>query len=822
MTVPVAVVGMACRLPGAETLDEYWDLIINGRSAIGPLPDDVLDQSVYYHPKPGVVGKTCSKIGGSLRRRFPVGSSFSLNEQTVTSADLTHVIMCEVAAEAFRHSGQTPLRLRDRNIGVYIGHDQGSPDRGHRAFAASIPRIKNFLQEPGKLPTTPPSANTEIIRTFAEQLQHLVPAMDTQNRDLSANMVAGTIQRTFGLTGTFQAVNAACASSLQALLLACRAIQNGHISTALVGGASWGRIDVLVEFSRAGALSPTGSRPFDADADGVVCSEGFAAIVVKRLDQATADGDKVLAVIRGLGISSDGKGKGIWAPSSAGQMQAIQRAWNQAGNIESLQYIEAHATSTPVGDLTELVSLNTVLHQEKYNHVEIPISSVKANIGHTLETAGLAGLIKTVLCLQNRTIPPATNVTTPTPEFDWEQSSLFLPSVAHAWPAPRKGPLRRAAVNSFGLGGLNAHVILEEPGTPESCDDRPYKSLLRTPLKTSPAELIAVIGCGCLFPDVQHIQHLRLGRKTQPENKTNWPPQYNWKRHKVPPKQIARADPLQFLMLEAVDQAIDDAELDESISVERCTALIAGSSFGGDFASDIQIGLRATQIRDTLSRLLNEYGIEAFNEISNQFVTDLFARWPALLDDSGSFHHSTPASRIVRTYNFSGGACAVDGGPMSGFAAMSAAIDMLRSGDCETAICVVGEHFETRHEFENLRSTDTGAVQRYQSNDVCHQSLSTGAGCLVLKKLTDAVDDGNPIRQVISEISVVQSNVNATTESCLQINSLPSGIRTILNAVLDLPNGINQTESHSLTASGKGLTYRIDFAPSESDPPAFG
>ncbi len=176
-------------------------------------------------------------------------------------------------------------------------------------------------------------------------------------------MIAGTISKAFGLTGPFLALNSACASSLQAMLLAARALQLGHVDMAIAGGASDCKGDSLVLFANAQSMSSTGSRPFDADADGLICSEGYVAVVMKTLERALADGDPICAVLRGMGVASDGRGKSLWAPRKEGQIEAMRQAYRDGLEIGRLQYIEAHATATQLGDATELDTLSEVLRK---------------------------------------------------------------------------------------------------------------------------------------------------------------------------------------------------------------------------------------------------------------------------------------------------------------------------------------------------------------------------------------------------------------------------------------------------------------------------
>ena len=215
-------------------------------------------------------------------------------------------------------------------------------------------------------------------------------------------------------------------------------------------------------FSKAQALSASGSHPFDLRADGFISSDGYAAIILKTLNRALADGDRIHAVIRGIGMSSDGRGKSLWAPRKEGQVEAIRRAYANGVDPSLIQYIEAHGTSTQLGDATELQSLAEVLSPMLPPGRKIPIASVKGNIGHTCEAAGLAGLIKTVLAMHHGIIPPAAGFERPSPGIDLDHLPFIIPPKSLEWPAAPDGNPRRAAVDAFGIGGLNVHLVVDE------------------------------------------------------------------------------------------------------------------------------------------------------------------------------------------------------------------------------------------------------------------------------------------------------------------------------------------------------------------------
>ncbi len=497
---PLAIIGMSCRMPGAENLDAFWHLLRSGGSGIGEIPPERLDRELYFHPEKGRLNKTYSAMGGLVAPRPLDRNVCPLTDQQIASADVAHLTLCEVAAQACRHAGLDPFDLPLRNTGVYVGHTAASPLAAQVAYRSNVVEMAHLLREVEPIGSLPAGEREELIRDViaavrSEQLG--VPA--GSNYELASLGAAKLISRGFGLTGPFLVVDAACASSLQALSIAAAALRQGRIDMAVVGGASYCKSDTLVLFSHAQSLSAKGSRPFDADADGLILAEGYVAIVVKTVARAVADGDRILAVIRGIGMSTDGRGKSLWAPRKEGQMLAIRRAYEPDLDVARLQYLEAHATSTQIGDATELQALAESLTGRLPEGQKIPIGSVKGNVGHTLEAAGMAGLVKTVLAMQNHVVPPAVNCRRLNPELDWSRAPFFIPTAELAWPAPTGGGPRRAAVNSFGIGGLNVHIVLDEFAETTSRGTT-VSSPAPAVAATDDGDAVAIVGRGCLLP----------------------------------------------------------------------------------------------------------------------------------------------------------------------------------------------------------------------------------------------------------------------------------------------------------------------------------
>ena len=428
------------------------------------LPHERLNQELYYDPRRGQRGKTYSKLGAIISSRQFDRQACPIPPQLERGVDNAHLLMCQTACEALRHAGFDPFNLPLRNTGVYIGHAQGSDLAGDFTYGTCIEEAAQFLREVPVSANCPAHDQEAIIRELIETVRSQTPQRMADSPDVAINMVAGTISKAFGLNGPFMGVNSACASSLQSVMIAMRALQLGRIDMAVVGGASDCKSDSLVLFSHAQSMSETGTRPFDANADGLICSEGYVALVLKTLPRALADGDRIQAIIQGAGMSTDGRGKSLWAPRSEGQVKAMERAYRHGVDMGSLQYIEAHATSTNLGDATELNALSEVLASKFPPGKKIPVTSVKANIGHALEAAGVSSVIKTVLCLQHRTFVPAINIKSLNPKINWDAVAVLhsaaVDSVARAArrtaaPRGRQRLWHRRLERAPGAGGVH-------------------------------------------------------------------------------------------------------------------------------------------------------------------------------------------------------------------------------------------------------------------------------------------------------------------------------------------------------------------------------
>ncbi|ADG67503.1 6-deoxyerythronolide-B synthase., (Acyl-carrier- protein) S-malonyltransferase [Planctopirus limnophila DSM 3776] len=815
---PIAVIGVSCRMPGGDGIAEYWKLISSGSSAIRELPADRLDKSLYFDTEQGKPGRCYTDLGGVVTER-PVNRQICpISDKDLQTSDTAHLTLCEVASSALKHAGMDPAKVPYRRTGVYVGHSGGSCLGGDAAFARYVGIAGEILRKQDEFKGCSPSARAEISRRMVDQLRSQFPDEESlKPMNFAAANAAMLISRVHGFEGPSLVIDAACASSLMALSQASYALARGEIDMAVAGGASYSKWFGLVLFSMAMSISATGSRPFDADADGLISSDGYGLVVLKTLPKALADGDRILSVIRGIGVSSDGRGKSLWAPRQEGQILAVERAYSKNIDPASLQYIECHATSTQVGDATELKSLAQVLTGKIPAGRKIPIGSVKANIGHALEAAGIAGFIKTVLAMEHGVIPPQINFKTPNPEIEWKNVPFEVATNAREWDRPAGGMPRRAAVNSFGIGGLNVHMVLDDgllPGEKSKTSVAVPSAQPNSNVAPAPVQQpMAVIGMAsilpgaltkaalwealiagkdpkCEFPKENSTLASTLLAEEQKSQKPELTSRggyvadfvYDWKRHKVPPKQVANANPLQFMLLDAADQALTDAGYEKKPFDRNRSTVIVGTMFGGDFAVQLQLGLRLPHIQKVLREHLEANGTkpDQIDEALLQYEKHFLKVLPALLDETGSFTSSTLASRLSKTFDFRGGAFALEAEEVSGLVAVNLGINMLETGTTDLVLCAAGHQSMSYNSFEKLVEKDL--LSKGQSRSAFDADFdgilpAEGVAVLVLKRLADAERDGDTIRAVIRG-----------TGQCNRRNDEAGALRESFNTALKVAN----------------------------------
>ncbi|MFJ6081363.1 SDR family oxidoreductase [Streptomyces sp. NPDC092369] len=438
----VAVVGMACMFPGAPDLASFWANVLGGHDAVGEVPATRWDPAVHWSEDG--TGATPSKWGGFLPEIPFDPLRYGIPPTSLGNIEPVQLLALEAARRALEDAGYGERgREFDRaRTSVVFGAEAGSDLSNATTLRAVLPSYY------GKVPDG-----------LAEQLPDLT---EDSFPGMLANVVSGRIANRLDLGGANYTVDAACASSLAALDVACKELVGGTSDVVLCGGADLHNgINDYVLFSSVHALSPTGrSRAFDSSADGIALGEGVACVVLKRLADAERDGDRIYGVVKGVGSSSDGRSLGLTAPRPEGQRAALQRAYRNAGvSPAEVGLVEAHGTGTVVGDRTELTILSEVFTESGAAPGSCALGSVKSQIGHTKCAAGLAGLIKTVLSLYTGVKPPTLHVRRPNAAWREGESPFVFHTEARPWAAPAGE--RIAGLSAFGFGGTNFHAVIE-------------------------------------------------------------------------------------------------------------------------------------------------------------------------------------------------------------------------------------------------------------------------------------------------------------------------------------------------------------------------
>lgn len=422
----IAIIGIGCRFPGAKDARAFWNLLRNGVDAIREVPAERFNLHDFWDPDPSAPGKMVTRWGGFIEQVDQFDAHFfGISPREAARMDPQQRLLLEVTWEALEDAGQVRERLAGTPTGVFIG-----------------------------------ISNNDYGRIQLNDFRRIDAYAGTGN---ALSIAANRISYVFDFRGPSIAIDTACSSSLVAVHQACGSLRNGESTLALAGGVNLILSPAItINFSKAGAMAPDGRcKTFDARANGYVRSEGAGVVVLKPLSKALADGDPIYAVIRSSAVNQDGRSNGLMAPNPGAQEAVLREAYRRAEvSPGDVQYVEAHGTGTLLGDPIEAKALGAVLALERSPENPCLVGSVKTNLGHLEAAAGIAGLIKVALALRHREIPPSLHFKEPNPHIPFDQLPLRVNTTLGPW--PKRAGAALAGVSSFGFGGTNAHVVLQE------------------------------------------------------------------------------------------------------------------------------------------------------------------------------------------------------------------------------------------------------------------------------------------------------------------------------------------------------------------------
>jgi PfaB family protein len=756
----VAIVGIGGRFAGSPDPARFWANIAAAVDATGEPPPGrwLLDPAQAYGPNPGAADRVSSTRGGFIDGFALDFDGLDLDPDLLERLDPAFHLALHAGRQAWRDAVTEPL---DKGrVGVILGNIV-LPTEGASALARAY-----------------------LGRTFEEKLglaDEEAEATEPLNA-YAAGLPAGLLAKALRLGGGSFTLDAACASSLYALKLAADELLAGRADAMLTGGLS--RPDSLytqMGFSQLRALSARGrAAPFDAAADGLVVGEGAGVFVLKRLSDALRHGDSIYGVVAAVGLSNDVDG-GLLAPSSEGQLRAMRAAYEHAGwDPREVDLIECHATGTPVGDAVEFESLRTLWGTDGWTPGRCTIGSVKSNVGHALTAAGSAGLLKVLLALKHETLPPTANFDTPAPSLGYEGSPFRVLGRSAPWEG-RAGRPRRAAISGFGFGGINAHALIEQWIPRPALDSRgetaaaaTHEQLKRTESPTP----IAVVGMSAHFGPFAGLEAFRervLGgaddfgpvspRRRWGVEQSDWlraegqrPTDFQGypierlfleaDRFRIPPKELVEMLPQQSLMLGVAADAAADARWDDRPRLRAGVFVGIGLDLNTtNFHLRWSVLARAREWAERLGLALSE---------------EELARWTAALRDAagppltanrtmGSLG-GLIASRIAREFRIGGPSFTVSSEETSGLRALDVAVKLLRKGEVDEAV-VGAVDFPTDVRAvlsaQRLNQASPSGPTCPSERDSAAAVYADGAAALVVKRLDDALRDGDRVYAVI-------------------------------------------------------------------------
>ncbi|ATB36408.1 beta-ketoacyl synthase [Cystobacter fuscus] len=766
----IAVVGLGCVLPNAHRVSDFWTSISTGRISLAKVPARAWDHSLYFSPDRTMPDRAHADVGGFINDFV-----FDWRKYKVPPADAQNVHPMQwMVLEAGTQALSEVRVLPRETTGILLG----ATSLGWQRDSGMHIRLEDMLdavRTTDEFRALPLTRQQEVLEITAQRLRgRLKECSDDNVVGSSASVAVGRINMQFDLKGLHYSVDAGYSSALAALDLAVRGLRDGEFDLAVAGGVSELLTPLeFIAFSKLGGLSYKGHvRPFSDDSDGTLLGEGVSLFALKRLEDAERDGETIYAVLRGIGGSSDGRGKSLVAPRREGQALAMRRAIEDSGvDPTSVQYVECHATGTQVGDASEVQALASIYSGAPGS---IALGSVKANIGHLRAGAGAAGLLKAVLSLHHGQIPPQPGVERVNPKLELERTPFFVPRKAQPF---RPGTTPLAAVSSFSFGGNNYHAVLEAY--------RPGHG--RAPLpRRHQAEPLAIIGMGGMFPGAPSVEAL-WKRLLEGHDATREVPPERWKAERyshpdrkdrtytklgcwlenlpsptlemrIPPAAWASLDPSHVVTLLSAEQALKDAGyVADKWNRERVALALGFLPYQGiKFLADTRV--RWAEFARELRETLEKSGMPEWmrNVILKGAEERYKAGLPPISEDSlTGYLGSLNAGRISSLYDFHGPHMVMDSACASSLAALHAAAKLLNHRQADVVLTggvwadMSPEFFVAGCRFNALSSRGSSPFSANADGFVPGE----GAGVLVLKRLSDAERDGDRIHSVIRAIA---------------------------------------------------------------------
>ena len=769
---PIAIIGYGCVYSGDITnTDKLWQTIINGNVHIGEIPKERWDADYYYSENRIDEDKTYSKLGACISNH-----DFSKKHPEEFLNDLKrlnriHSISLETIMQSLKKSNYDLETLSKQKVGYLVGNMLGDDIFPDISIRIRLKEILEYMDKNEEFKKIEPQIQQKIKHQLELLLNERFEEADNETPEKYMNSTLSyLIKEIMGLKGPTAIVDGACSSGLLVIDEAIKMLKSDALDMCLVTGAL-GSVNVIgsVGFSKIGGLSETIGKPLEKSSDGLNSSEGVGTILIKKLDTAIRDQDKIYGVISGIGSANDGKGKSIYAPSRYGQLRAMKLAMKRANTTpENIDYIEVHATGTPTGDLEEIETLKLLFEGSNVKKQSVPIGSIKSQIGHSFSAAGMANLFKVLESMEHEIIPPTWGYVESPRETAIKDSAFYVNTDEQNWPAKFNEP-RRAIVNAFGFGGINSSLVVEQYDEKyhKSCHDIDTKKVDFSNID------IAIVGIGICDSHALSLENWSAQIDNQivpadkyPQNRWNSTMsevfsgiidkacfvedmKFPWLKFKMPPKVLEQIDRAQPMALITADEAIVDYGVEKIADANA--SVYVGKMVNSESASMFNISVRVAEYIERLKQIENfqalSDGIQ--NSILESIKQGIREHTPGMTEDAlPGYMDNIISGRISNFYNFTGTSVVVDSGSNSFLVALKQGIDNLMTRE-SNLVLIGGVSANMAPEY-----LETFKMYNYAKDVQTKHIYSEGAVFFVAKRFEDVSADDNVyarIKGVVNE-----------------------------------------------------------------------
>ncbi|MFY2561134.1 beta-ketoacyl synthase N-terminal-like domain-containing protein [Corallococcus terminator] len=788
---PIAIVGIGGVFPKAANPEAFWERLLTGPTAIRELTERELRLDWYYDADRTVADRTYCKHAALLDELTLDYRKYRIPPKVAQDMHRTQLAFLDATAQALTDARAVVDGVAPERIGFTLGSLGGGlrPDTRVRTRLLDMKEcLSRAMAEAG----LEPSVAAEVLAATSQQVEREMAGITEDEAIASFSSVwVGRAAKLFNIRGPHATVDAGYASSLAAIQTASAQLNAGDCDLALAAGCSQLLTPHdLIAFSKLGGLSVSTLAPFDRRANGTLLGEGVGVFALRRLDDALAGGEKIYAVLRGIGAASDGRGKSLMAPNSRGQVLAMRRAYEQAGYAPNrVQYVECHATGTSLGDVTEFQSLKEVFGAQSAVG-GIRLGGVKELTGHLQAASGAAGLMKAALALHHKFLPPQHSFQEPAEGIDLQQSPFYISNQGMPWPEVSDGP-RRASVSAFSFGGINYHLTLEE-FAPEY-----HQHLSSTLSAPQAAEPIAIVGLGGVFPQAENTaafwenllqkrcaigeipnERAPIDRYLDPTRQSKVRPYTNlagyivdgsWPQAqvRVPPKMSSQIDRGHSWTMKAALQALDDARVTRETVDPSRVGVVMGYLPPLEREFQTQARVYYAEFDGRLAEQLQRHGIDAGTGAKLREKAEALykSELPPITEDTLlGYLGSLAVGRVAHHLDFQGPMLMVESACASSLAALDIAMNQLRTKQCD--LMLVGGMYASLGVDALSQCCSFGGLSQKGSFPFDARAdgyiTSEGAALIAVKRLSDAEAAGDRIYAVVRSVAGATDPKNAS------------------------------------------------------------